>query len=160
GRRFATAIETGESVRLNEARIKAITGGDPVTARHLFKNFFTFAPTHKLWLGGNHKPVIADNSDGMGRRMRLIPFVRPVTGAAMDKKLLDTLKSEAPGVLAWAVRGCVVWQKEGLGEPPAVTEATAAYRDESNHLTQFIEDCCVVEPSRTVTSADLWRQYQ
>jgi putative DNA primase/helicase len=160
GRRFATAIETGESVRLNEARIKAITGGDLITARHLFKNFFTFAPTHKLWLAFNHKPRICDASEGMWRRIRLIPFLRQFTGDERDKKLVNKLKAEAPGILNWMIEGCRLWQKQGLGEPQVVKNATAAYRDESDHLAQFIEDCCVVDSTATVTSADLWKRYE
>ncbi len=160
GRRFATAIETHEGVRLNEARIKAITGGDPITARHLYQENFTFNPTHKLWLAFNHKPVIADESEGMWRRVRLIPFTRNFSGSQRDNRLLEKLKAEAPGVLAWAVRGSLLWQKKGLGQPQAVTTATAAYRAESDHLEHFISDCCEVEPNASVTSAALWERYQ
>jgi putative DNA primase/helicase len=159
GRRFATAIETGEDVRLNESRIKAITGGDPVTARYLYHENFTFDSTHKLWLAFNHKPRIADESEGMWRRVRLIPFTKQFSGAERDDKLLDKLKAEAPGVLAWAVRGSLVWQKDGLGEPQIVVNASTEYRAESDHLAQFIEDCCVVSPGGSVPSAELWKGY-
>ncbi len=159
GRRFATAIETRESVRLNEARIKAITGGDPITARHLYHEHFTFNPTHKLWLAFNHKPIIADESEGMWRRVRLIPFTRNFSGSDRDNKLLGILKAEAPGILAWAVRGSLQWQREGLGEPQAVKSATSAYRAESDHVEEFIGECCGVEPSATVTSAALRERY-
>lgn len=159
GRRFATAIETGEDVRLNESRIKAITGGDPITARYLYHENFTFTPTHKLWLAFNHKPRIADESEGMWRRVRLIPFTRQFSGEERDDTLLDTLKAEAPGILAWSVRGCQQWQKEKLGQPRTVVDATVAYREESDHLAQFIDECCVVSPGGSVPSATLWKRY-
>jgi len=160
GARLATAAETNEGVRLNEARLKMLTGGDPITARRLYQESFTFQPTHKLVLAFNHKPVIADDSEGMWRRMRLIPFTRQFKPEEQDKNLLDELKAEGPGILAWTVRGCMLWQEQGLGMPPAIAEATAAYREESDHLGEFIEDCCVVEASATVTSGMLWKRYQ
>jgi putative DNA primase/helicase len=159
GRRFATAIETGEDVRLNESRIKAITGGDPATARFLYRENFTFDPTQKLWLAFNHKPRIADESEGMWRRVRLIPFTRQFSGADRDNKLLDRLKAEATGILAWAVRGSLAWQKDGLGTPQVVVNATTEYREQSDHLAQFIDECCIISPGRSVSSATLWKAY-
>jgi len=123
GARLATAAETNEGVRLNEARIKVLTGGDPITARKLYHEGFTFEPTHKLILAFNHKPIIADASEGMWRRVRLIPFTQQFK-PDQEMDLPDELRAEASGILAWAVRGCLLWQKEGLGEPPAVANAT------------------------------------
>lgn len=160
GARLATASETNEGVRLNESRIKALTGGDLITARPLFHMPFTFPPTHKLWLAFNHKPIIADDSKGMWRRIRLIPFLVQFEGERDDKHLEEKLLAEAPGILAWAVKGCLLWQQEGLEVPLAVAEATAAYRDESDHLSQFIEDCCVVGPDAESLSSVLWHSYQ
>ena len=160
GARLVTAVETNEGVRLNEARIKALTGGDPITARRLYHESFTFEPTHKLVLAFNHKPVIADDSEGMWRRVRLTPFTCSFQGQQADKELLDKLRSEAPGILAWAVRGCLLWRKNGLGAPAAVVNATAAYREESDHIGEFIEENCVVEPGGTVPSRVIWACYQ
>jgi putative DNA primase/helicase len=160
GSRFATAAETNEGVRLNEARIKVLTGGDPITARRLYHESFTFEPTHKLLLAFNHKPLIADDSEGMWRRVRLIPFARQFKPEEQDKDLLDKLTAPASGILVWAVRGCLLWQKKGLGTPPAVAEATAAYREESDHISEFIEDCCVVDACATGASGVLWGRYQ
>ena len=106
-----------------------------------------------------HKPVIADDSEGMWRRVHLIPFTRQFKPEEQDKDLLEKLKAEAPGILAWAVRGCLLWRKEGLGMPQAVAEATAAYREESDHIGEFIEDCCVAQSHATVTSGALWQAY-
>jgi putative DNA primase/helicase len=160
GARLATAAETNEGVRLNEARIKVLTGGDPITARKLYHENFTFGPTHKLILAFNHKPIIADDSEGMWRRVRLIPFTREFKGKEKEKDLPQTLKAEASGILAWAVRGCLLWQENGMGAPPAVAKATAAYREESDHLGVFVEDCCAVELGATVAAGVLWQEYK
>jgi putative DNA primase/helicase len=160
GARLATATETNEGMRLNEARIKMLTGGDPITARRLYRESFTFDPTHKLVLAFNHKPVIADDSEGMWRRVRLIPFLKQLPPEQQDRKLPDKLLAEAQGILAWAVKGCLRWQKEGLGMPPAVAEATAAYRDESDHAGAFLEDCCIIRAGAEVASGDLWERYE
>ena len=160
GARFATAVETREGTRLNEARIKGLTGGDPITAREMYKNNFTFLPTHKLVLAFNHKPVIADDSHGMWRRIHLVPFNRRFEGEQCDKRLLDKLKDEGPGILAWMVRGCLAWQQEGLKMPPAVDAATCAYRDESDHVGEFLKDRCLLEAGAKVQSGILWESYQ
>src|SRR5262249_4534420 len=103
GRRLVTASETNESVRLNEERVKALTGCDAITARFLNKEFFTFHPVAKFWLAFNHKPRVADDSHGFWRRIRLIPFLHEFKDTARDKHLLEKLLAEAPGILVWAV---------------------------------------------------------
>src|ERR1700687_828733 len=159
GARFVTAAETREGARLNEQRIKSLTGGDLITARRLYHDPFTFSPTHKLWLAFNHKPIIADASEGMWRRVRLIPFTRQFKPNEQDKSLVDTLRTESPGILAWAGKGCLDWQKDGLGMPSAVAEAHAVYRPESDHLGQFIDECCVIDTGTQVPVTEMWRMY-
>jgi putative DNA primase/helicase len=159
GARLATASETNEGVRLNEARIKVLTGGDPITARRLYREPFTFDPSHKLVLAFNHKPIIADDSEGMWRRVHLTPFMRQFAREEQDKGLIDKLKAEAPGILALAVRACLRYQKEGLNPPPAVRNATAEYHAESDHLGEFIQACIVEDPEGSVSSSCLWQEY-
>lgn len=158
GRRFVTAIETDESARLNEARIKALTGGDLITARPLYRDFFTFKPVAKFWLAFNRRPVVTDDSHGFWRRVHLIPFVRQFDPQA-DPKLEEVLKSEASGILAWAVRGCLQWQANGLNLPSTVREATEAYRNDSDPLRDFLAEWCILEPDARVVVADLWQGY-
>jgi putative DNA primase/helicase len=110
-------------------------------------------------LAFNHKPIIIDQSEGMWRRVRLVPFTRQFKAEKQDKNLLETLKAEAPGILTWAVRGCLLWQKEGLGLPIAVAEATTAYQSESDNLGQFLGECCAPDLGAEVPLADLWRGY-
>ncbi|MFC1746841.1 phage/plasmid primase, P4 family [Candidatus Neomarinimicrobiota bacterium] len=142
GRRLVVSSETSDSRRLNEARIKALTGGDSITARHLYQSEREFTPMAKFWLATNHLPVVGDDSDGFWRRVHLIPFTATFTGANEDRGLENTLKSEAPGIIAWAVDGCHAWQEKGLQPPDAVKAATEQYRQDSDPLADFISECC------------------
>jgi len=160
-KRFVTSSETNDSTRLNEARIKAISGGDPITARYLHAEFFTFNPHLKLWLFVNHKPRVVDDSHGFWRRVRLIPFAKQFTGEADDKRLGDKLRAEAPGILAWLVRGCLEWQKRGLNPVPAVVlAATQDYREESDLVASFIRERCFEHPGATVKASVFYRAYR
>jgi putative DNA primase/helicase len=159
GARFAKVVEIREGRKLDEARIKSWTGGDTMTVRPLYQNCFSFSPTHKLWLAFNHKPVISDDSPGMWRRIRMIPFLQKFEGTHNDPELLAKLKAEGAGILNWALEGCIQWQREGLQAPEAVENATQEYRAESDVLTPFLDDCCIIEPSGCTTSCDLWESY-
>jgi P4 family phage/plasmid primase-like protien len=157
GKRFVTASETSE-VRLNEARVKALTGRDPLTARFLYKDEFTFQPDAKFWLATNKMPLVRDNSEGFWRRIYRIPFTASFVGRE-DKTLKDRLRSEAPGILAWLVRGCLEWQRDGLQPPDAVKAATAEYRRESNQLTQWIEACCEIRRDASLQAKTAFESY-
>lgn len=160
GKRVVTSSETNEGTRLNEARIKALTGCDPITARFLHAEFFTFTPVGKYWLAVNHKPVVGDDSVGFWRRVRLIPFLQQFRGSADDKTLQAKLNDELPGILAWAVRGVIAWQAAGLPVPDAVREATDSYREESDPLAQFIDDRCVVGAGLSAGANELYKAYR
>lgn len=159
GARFAKAVEVREGRRLDEARVKSWTGGDTITVRPLYTNSFSFHPTHKLWLAFNHKPEIADDSPAMWRRVRLIPFDHTFDSQQADKGLLDKLKSEASGILNWAIAGCLAWQNDGLKSPAAVEAATSEYQEESDPLAPFFEDCCEPDISYSVTKGELLSAY-
>ena len=160
GARFAKSVEIREGKQLDEARIKSWTGGDTISVRPLYRNGFSFQPTHKLWLAFNHKPLIADDSPAMWERVKLIPFERRFTDGQADKGLKDRLKQEASGILNWAIQGCLLWRQEGLRAPAAVERATAQYKEESDVLAPFLEDCCIRDAEAAVTSGDLWTAYQ
>ncbi len=158
-KRFVTSSETSGDVRLNEARIKALTGCDPITARFMHRNFFTFQPAAKFWLATNHKPVVQDTSYGFWRRIRLVPFTQRFTGKQDDRTLKEKLKAEAPGILRWLVDGCLKYQKKGLNPPRAVQDATKTYEKESDPLSEFFKDCCVIAKNRNIAAQDLYRAY-
>ncbi len=156
-RRFVIASEMEQRGVLNEEIVKRLTGCDTINARHPYGRPFNFVPVAKFWIAVNEKPVIRDQSHGMWRRVRLINFNQTFP---VNDTLPDTLKAEAPGVLAWAVRGCLDWQhRGGLDAPESVLAATRAYRDESDPLTQFLEECCVIESTATVTGLAAYRAY-
>ncbi|HWR49610.1 MAG TPA: phage/plasmid primase, P4 family [Bryobacteraceae bacterium] len=159
-RRFVTASETNEASRWNEARVKVLTGEDNVTARFLYQEFFNFRPVGKFWVGFNHRPTVSDDSFGFWRRVRLIPFRHRFEGEEQDKKLIEALRAEAPGILRWAVEGCLKWQEEGLGMPPAVQEATEDYRATADIVGQFLEDACVVDEDRSISAGTLWAEFE
>jgi putative DNA primase/helicase len=158
-RRFVTALETSESARLNEARIKALTGSDPITARFLYGEFFTFVPAAKFWLVFNSFPRVDDDSEGFWRRVRVISFEHQFPKDKRDKQLLQKLKAEAPGILNWAIEGALKWQKNGLSTPQIVTQMSEQYRQQSDPLAEFIADCCDLEPDALATSGALWNEY-
>ncbi len=160
GKRLVIATETNERTRLNEARLKALSGGDPITARHLYSSFFEFRPVAKLWLAVNHKPRVEDDSYGFWRRVRLVPFLRTFRERSADKRLGEKLMTEAAGVLAWAVRGCLEWQKRGLEAPVVVQVATDEYQQESDPLAGFVSDRCVVAAGAVTGASSLYKEYR
>lgn len=156
GKRFVVASETNDGARLNEARIKALTGSDPITARFLYSENFTFVPVAKFWLAVNHKPVVRDDSRGFWRRMRLLPFSQTF---GIDPHLADTLRREGPGILAWAVRGCLEWQQRGLTPPDVVAAATADYQADSDQLAAFLHTATLPDAEARIRGAALYEHY-
>lgn len=161
GARFVSASETEDGRRLAEAMIKDLTGGDTISARFMRAEWFEFRPTCKVWLGTNHKPVIRGTDNAIWDRLKLIPFTVRIPDNEIDPHLGDKLREELPGILAWAVRGCVEWQsKKGLNAPAAVTVATDAYRDEMDVLAGFVAECVYQDANAGVTKGALYDAYK
>ena len=174
GMRFVAATETGEGARFDEEKIKKLTGNDTIKGRYMHKDFMQFPPTHKLFVGTNHRPEIRGSDHAIWRRPKLWPFnvifteptdpANPQPGE-QDKRLLEKLKAEAPGILARWVRGGLEWQRIGLAPPEAVTAATADYRSECDRIEAFIVERCVVDrPNQSqtckVNAGDLYAAYK
>jgi hypothetical protein len=140
GARFVSTSETEAGRRLAETLVKQLVGGDTITARFLFSEFFEFPSTFKIWLATNHKPYVKGTDHAIWRRIRLISFNVTISPEEEDKELLAKLRAELPGILAWAVRGCLEWQRKGLDVPEEVTVATAEYREDQDFFGAFIED--------------------
>ncbi len=157
GARLVTAVEADDGRRLAEALVKQMTGNDKVAARFLHREFFEFTPGFKIFLSVNHKPQIRGTDHAIWRRIRLIPF--NVIFQQPDKAMPEKLRGELPGILAWAVQGCLRWQSEGLGLPDEVRAATDGYRQEEDALAQFIQERCIAVPNARVQSSDLYREY-
>ncbi len=162
GARLAAASEMEQGKELAEALAKNLTGGEPITARHLYAELFDFRPQFKLWLALNHCPKVSADDGAIWRRILRIGFERTVPPERRDKTLKPYLRDPdggAPAVLAWAVEGCLRWQREGLRVPDAVTRSTAAYRQESDPLAAFFEDCLRFTPHAWALWSDVWRAY-
>jgi putative DNA primase/helicase len=161
GARLVTAQETEEGRRWAEAKIKAMTGGDPISARFMRQDFFTFTPHFKLWIAGNHKPSLRGVDEAMRARLNLIPFTVTIPEEKRDKDLPEKLKAEWPAILRWAIEGCLEWQEKGLQKPEAVRAATQEYLAEEDAFALWLEECCDRADNRENT-ADLfqsWRQW-
>ncbi len=159
GARFVTASETAEGRRLAEGLVKDMCGGETLRARFMRQDSFEFLPTFKLWLSSNSKPQVRDTSLAMWRRVRMIPFAYQVVEGQEDKELLAKLEGELPGILRWAVRGCLRWQEEGLAAPEIVKEATQAYREESDTLGLFLQESCEFGRDYSESSKELYKAY-
>jgi putative DNA primase/helicase len=159
GARFVKAIEIKEGAKLNEERIKALTGGDRITARFLHNEFFEFTPIAKFWISVNHKPIIRGTDEAIWRRIRLIPFEVTFPQDKQDKDLIQTLQKELPGILAWAVKGCLEWQNRGLEPVTKVKKATQTYREESDVIAQFIEEMTAKSSTGRVKGGELYNSY-
>ena len=160
GARLVTAAETDAGGKLAEARIKSLTGGDTITARFLYAEHFDFKLDAKIWLSTNHRPAISGTDHAIWRRIRLIPFDVTIPPDQQDKILPAKLRAELPGILAWAVEGCLRWQREGLTVPAAVEAVTTAYRADQDPLAGWLAACCVVAPDAEATTAALYASYE
>jgi len=161
GKRFVVAIETQEGKRFDESRVKQLTGADKIRCRRMREDFWEFWPTHKIWLATNHKPQVWGTDLAIWSRLKLIPFevCFPDGDPRQDKELPKKLLAELPGILRWAVEGCLMWQREGLGIPDEVRSATDQYRDQQDVLAPFLADCCVISPEAKEQSSNLWDAY-
>lgn len=159
GARLVSAQETEEWRRWAEAKIKILTGGDPISARFMRQDFFTFQPQFKLVIAGNHKPSLRAVDEAIRRRFHLIPFVVNIPASERDPELPEKLKSEWPGILAWAIEGCLEWQRIGLQPPAVVREATEKYLSEEDSFALWIDECCEVDQKAKETSAALFASW-
>jgi putative DNA primase/helicase len=160
GARLVTASETEEGRAWAEARIKQMTGGDPITARFMRQDFFTFQPSFKLTIVGNHQPMLRNVDEAARRRFNIVPFTRKP--AAPDRQLEEKLRAEWPGIFRWMIEGCLDWQAHGLARPASVAEATADYFAEQDLFSQWLEEKCEVERDNSVkweTTSDLFASW-
>ena len=142
--RLAVASETAKRVRLDEASVKNLTGGDRITARRMREDPWEFDPTHSLWLQTNHLPEIGGRDTGIWSRIRVVKWESTFEGNDQDQNLDETLAAEAPGILRWLVEGCMEWQEHGLDEPESVIRETLAYRQSEDVFARFAADTGLV----------------
>jgi len=143
GARLVTAQETEEGRRWAESRVKGMSGGDPISARFMRQDYFTFQPTFKLLIAGNHRPGLRGVDEAIRRRFHLIPFAVRIAPDKRDLDLPERLKGEWSGILKWAIEGCLEWQRVGLKPPAAVLDATAEYLDAEDAAGNWLAECCI-----------------
>ena len=125
---------------MKEGLLKLLTGGDRVTARHLFSEEIEFESRFLIQLASNYKPDFRGVDEGLWRRVKLIEWDRHFAKDERDDSLRIKLRQESEGILAWAVRGSMLWYRSGLAEPGSVSEATESYRDTADILAGFYPD--------------------
>lgn len=163
GRRFVVGVEVERGRRLAEGLVKLLTGGDSIRARFLYQEAFEFRPQFKLWLCANDPPHVRHGDSAMWRRILRIPFERVVPPEKRDpsvKARLKDPKESGPAILAWAVEGCLRWQREGLGVPGVVRSATDELRREMDPLRDFLVDRCMLAPHAWTATAKLREAYE
>ena len=159
GKRFVAVVESGQGRRLDESRVKEISGGDRIRARRMREDFWEFAPSHTAFMASNHRPVVKGTDNGIWRRLKMIPFEVTIPPDEQDKNLTDKLTREAGSILKWAVEGLLRWRQYGLVEPEKVQLATGSYRDSQDILRDFLADRCNQAPGESVNATDLYRSY-
>ncbi len=159
GARFVTAQECEDNRRWAESKVKSLTGGDPISARFMRQDFFTFVPQFKLLIAGNHKPGLRNVDAAIRRRFHLVPFTVTIPETEKDKHLPEKLKAEWPGILQWMIDGARAWHESGLGVPAAVHEATEEYLTDEDSIERWLKECCVEGKSGTATATDLYESW-
>lgn len=160
GVRAALTTEIEDGSHLDETLVKQLTGGDPIAARFLYREFSEYIPKFKFLIAGNHKPVIRGDDHGMWRRVHLVPFTVTIPENERDQHLPEKLREEYPGILNWALEGCMAWQRGGLRPPKAVLDAVEEYRTDSDILGQWVAECCEEAPGKSITASDAYDSYR
>lgn len=148
GARFVRASEPEQGQKMREARVKALTGGEPFPIRRLHQEAVDLVPVFKLTIGGNYKPEIRGSDDGIWRRVMLVPWLEQIPADEVDPLLAEKLWAERDGIFAWAVRGCLDWMAGGLRPPAVVEDATRDYRSESDPMRDFLLTQCDITGNR------------
>jgi putative DNA primase/helicase len=162
GARLVTSVEVRKGAKFDEGLLKRVAGGDPVTAAAKYEKEFTFSPAFTLWLAANDKPVIRDDDDGTWSRLKPLPFVHVIPPEKQDRTMRQRLKEPdvLKAVLAWAVQGCLAWQRDGLSKCTAVETSIAEYQTEMDRAAGFFEEHCVFAPSLRVNTTELVKAYE
>jgi len=164
GRRLVTSSEVGRDSRFNPETVKQLTGGDTITACHKYRDPFEYRPQFKLWLAANHLPAVDHDDDAMWRRLRVVPFEAVVPVARRDpalKRALANDPEERAAVLAWAIEGCLVWQRDGFPDMPERVEgATESYRADNDPLAEWFADCCTFDPEARMSRSTTRKSYE
>ncbi|MCL6442279.1 MAG: hypothetical protein K6T83_02225 [Alicyclobacillus sp.] len=157
--RFVCATEGEREQKFATGLLKRLTGRDTISARLLFREPVEIEPVCKIFIGTNDLPQINSTEEALWRRICLVPFFHHVTDDEKNKMLRKELFEELPGILNWALEGCLEWQEEGLQIPESIKRATADLRDDTDNLQRFIKECCIIGREARVLSRELYSVY-
>ena len=160
GARFTTTGENNEGSKINEGLVKQLTGGERITARFLYGQEFEFYPNFKIWLATNHKPIIRGSDNGIWRRIISIPFLYKVPDHLRDKDLVYKLEQEIPQILGWAIKGCLMWQKEGLKLPSVIEKSNKDYQNEMDIIATFIDENAQLVEGEVSSAKEIYEEYE
>ncbi|HOK03229.1 MAG TPA: phage/plasmid primase, P4 family [Spirochaetota bacterium] len=159
GSRLVLTTEFEHNQNISEALIKKVTGGEKITCRFLYGEYFDYTPTFKIMMATNYKPRVKGTDEGIWRRIHLIPFTVRITEENRKENYAQELLEELSGILNWAIEGCLKWQSDKLKKPAAVEEATSDYRMEMDDLADFLDACCETADNSKTRSSELFDAY-
>lgn len=162
GSRFVFSSEAEQDKRLAESLVKDLTGGDSISVRKLYQEYFTFKPQFKIVLSTNHKPVVYGTDQAIWDRIRLVPFnvTIPEGERRPIHEMMGMFQDEAAGILTWMVKGCLEWLEKGLQTPDEVRAATKQYRSDMDILGEFLDDCCNEDGTSSVSCKELYAKFK
>lgn len=159
GVRLVLVPEVERRARFAESRMKSLTGGDQIAARLMRQDFFNFTPQFKLMVTGNQMPALDGVDEAVRRRLHIIPFRQTIPAAERDLQLSERLGAECNGILAWAVQGCLSWQREGLNPPQCVSSLSQLYLENQDTLGRFVAECCDTGSGNSAGSSELFKAW-
>jgi putative DNA primase/helicase len=161
GKRLVVVSETDDGCALAEAQVKEITSNEPITARKLHRDPFTFNPSHKVLLMTNHRPFVKGSDEGIWRRLNIIGFNARIPDDKKEPHFREEkLRPEVPAILAWMIRGCFKWQTDGLKPSAAVTSATNEYRSEMDYIQQWLDERTITDPQARTSRSEAYADFQ
>jgi putative DNA primase/helicase len=162
GSRFVFSSEAEQDKRMAESLVKDLTGGDSISVRKLYQEYFTFKPQFKIVLSTNHKPVIYGTDQAIWDRIKLVPFTFtiPENERKPIHEMMGRFQDEAPGILTWMIKGCLEWLERGLQTPEEVKTATKQYRSDMDVLQEFLDDCCIESEDKSISCKDLYLRFK
>jgi putative DNA primase/helicase len=160
GKRLVVVSETDDGCALAEAQVKEITSNEPITARKLHRDPFTFHPSHKVLLMTNHRPFVTGTDEGIWRRLNIVGFAAKIADRDQDPHFREEkLHPELPAILAWMIKGCFMWQRDGLKPSAAVTNETKAYRSEMDFIQQWLDERTIADPQASIPRSEAYNDY-
>ncbi len=157
GARLVSVNELPGGMQLDEQAVKTLAGREPISARPLYGEFFTFDPRFTVWVRTNHRPIVKGDDDGIWRRLVVVPFRQKFEGAQRDPHLEAKLWAERDGILRWMVEGARRYLAAGnLALSPAILAEQRQYRRESDLLGEFLADCTVADSVGRVADKELF----